>query len=91
MRKEIIVCDVCEDPTVPAVTYTVSASDRTGVTDRCAIHSEELEAILTRVFTFSDELEAILSPDQPRPRRRPGRPGMQVVSMEEVERAKGQK
>lgn len=70
-------------------TYTVSAGDRSGITDRCDAHSAELEAILTRDVPYSDELEALLSPDERPFGRRRGRRGMQVVDMGEVEKAKG--
>ncbi|RAO38133.1 hypothetical protein PSN13_01104 [Micromonospora saelicesensis] len=89
VRIEIDVCDVCRNPSSQVKTYTVSVGDRTGITDRCAAHSEELEAILTRNVPYSEELEALLSPDErPFGRRRGGR-GMQVVDMDEVEKAKG--
>ncbi|MEU4551524.1 hypothetical protein [Micromonospora violae] len=70
-------------------TYTVSADDRRGITDCCAAHSDEFEAILTGHVPFSDELEALLSPDDRPYARRRGRRGMQVVDMDEVEKAKG--
>ncbi|MEU7848788.1 MULTISPECIES: hypothetical protein [Micromonospora] len=70
-------------------TYTISVGDRSGITDRCAAHSEEFEAILTRNVPYSDELEALLSPDERPYTRRRGRRSMQVVDMDEVEKAKG--
>ncbi|MEH0933491.1 hypothetical protein [Micromonospora sp. CPCC 205558] len=70
-------------------TYTISAGDRHGITDRCAAHSDEFEAILSRDVPYSDELEALLSPDERPYARRRGRRGMQVVDMDEVEKAKG--
>ncbi|GLZ61959.1 hypothetical protein Misp05_55350 [Micromonospora sp. NBRC 107095] len=89
VRIEINVCDVCRNPSLPVRTYTISVGDRSGITDRCAAHSEEFEAILTRNVPYSDELEALLSPDERPYTRRRGRRSMQVVDMDEVEKAKG--
>jgi hypothetical protein len=84
MQKEITVCDVCQDLTLPVTTYTVSAAGRTATTDLCANHSADLEAILA-----TGKLEAILATGKLEPARQPGR-RLEVMSVEEVARARRQ-
>jgi len=86
MRKELVVCDVCEDPSRPVTTYTVTSEGGEGDTDRCAEHGADLEAILQPKETVTQSHKAAAAP-----RKRPGRPAAKVVSMEEVEAAKKQR
>ncbi|SBV27939.1 hypothetical protein GA0070620_3470 [Micromonospora krabiensis] len=46
MKKEITVCDVCQNPNLPVTTYEVRANGRKGQTDRCDDHGAELAAIV---------------------------------------------
>lgn len=47
-KLQIIVCDICEDPSRPAKTYTIRQDDRNATGDRCEEHAAGLEAFLER-------------------------------------------
>jgi hypothetical protein len=38
-------CDVCQDPRLPAKTYTLTSQGRSVSTDRCAEHAAPLEQV----------------------------------------------
>ena len=45
MRARQRRCDVCQDPTGAAKTYTVTSNGRTASTARCVEHGTELEQV----------------------------------------------
>lgn len=79
MRKDMLVCDICQDVTLPVVTYQVATAGRTVKVELCANHAAPLEEILAT----AEEREP--------PRRGRGSGRLEVMSMEDVERARRRK
>ncbi|MGW3658586.1 hypothetical protein ACWD6R_24105 [Streptomyces sp. NPDC005151] len=62
MKIQVIACDV--DRQVPALTYTITASDgRTVKADLCEMHAESIEDLLTN-FGQAEETEPEAEPEK---------------------------